>query len=215
MACKKFCNDYFVYDDGSVYSTKKGRLRLMHLNTDGKGYKYIMVAYKPMHSIMMKVHRLVALSFIPNPDNKPQVNHKDGNKANNRVDNLEWITNKDNAIHATKFGRKNFVINQKIADAIRADYNNGLTHQHELAAKYGIGFAVVNTVIHNKSWATTDPELLCKVVRTNRKCAVYTVEQADVIRTLFKQGVSVADLVKSYGVSPAHIRRILQNKCLC
>ena len=50
------------------------------------------------------IHRLVAQAFIPNPENKPQINHIDGNPLNNHISNLEWVTNQENAIHASKNG---------------------------------------------------------------------------------------------------------------
>lgn len=52
------------------------------------------------------VHRLVAKAFIPNPLNKGSVNHKDGNRTNNNVDNLEWVTARENVIHSFKFGTR-------------------------------------------------------------------------------------------------------------
>ena len=52
----------------------------------------------------IRTHRLVAIHFIPNPDNKPEVNHKDGNKFNNRADNLEWVTSSENQLHAYRTG---------------------------------------------------------------------------------------------------------------
>lgn len=69
-------------------SDKDGYLSVT-FNVDGKAKTF-------------KVHRLVAQAFIPNPNDKPQVNHKDGNKKNNNVDNLEWVTGKENIQHAYK-----------------------------------------------------------------------------------------------------------------
>lgn len=62
---------------------------------------YISISYRGKHYLL---HRIIATTFIPNPKNKPQVNHKDGNKLNNSVNNLEWVTNKENAAHARKHG---------------------------------------------------------------------------------------------------------------
>lgn len=67
---------------------------------DSRKY-YLMVTMKNKNYL---IHRLVAQAFIPNPDNLPEVNHKDGNKANNCVDNLEWCTSKQNKEHAYKTG---------------------------------------------------------------------------------------------------------------
>ena len=68
-----------------------------------KGYPVVRISYKNKKS-SAKIHRMVALAFIPNPMDLPQVNHKDGNKLNNHVDNLEWIDNLSNMRHAVANG---------------------------------------------------------------------------------------------------------------
>lgn len=65
---------------------------------DMKGYQNVVLC-KNGNSYNKIIHRLVAQAFIPNPNNLPEVNHKDGNKANNHVDNLEWITHRENVSH--------------------------------------------------------------------------------------------------------------------
>ncbi len=69
--------------------------------SDGFGYLHCDLS-NPRKTV--KVHRLVAEAFIPNPDNKPTVNHIDGDKTNNRVDNLEWNTVHENNLHANMMG---------------------------------------------------------------------------------------------------------------
>lgn len=71
---------------------------------DGKGYFKVALSTQEGTRLSRRVHRLVALAFIPNPENKPQVNHVDADKSKNRVDNLEWATNQENHDHKMAHG---------------------------------------------------------------------------------------------------------------
>jgi len=102
---------YEVSDDGRVRYAETQRVRTLHIS--GRGYLYIsMIAGPPAERVIgvrsrpltRKVHRLVALAFIPNPKNKPEVNHRDLNKLNNRVENLEWVTHAENCAHMERAG---------------------------------------------------------------------------------------------------------------
>lgn len=88
---------YYISDNGEVYSTFTKRL--LKPQTDHKGYQYIEIGRKKF-----KIHRLVGKYFIPNPNNLPQINHIDLNKANNNKNNLEWVTNRENYEYALKMG---------------------------------------------------------------------------------------------------------------
>ncbi|WP_273854046.1 NUMOD4 domain-containing protein [Guptibacillus spartinae] len=88
--------NYVVNTDGDVLSKKTGKLLKHQINT--RGYKFVRLRNdgKPK---MLLVHRLVAITFIPNPDNKPVVNHIDSNRENPQKTNLEWVTHKENSEH--------------------------------------------------------------------------------------------------------------------
>ena len=95
---------YLVSDEGFVIGVKsKKKLRV---SPTYNGYHRVKL-YRNAQGKTMMVHRIVASAFIPNPENKDQVNHKDGNKANNALTNLEWVTQEENQKHAYLNGLSN------------------------------------------------------------------------------------------------------------
>lgn len=104
------------------------------------------------------IHRLVAITFIKNSDNKPYVNHKDGNKFNNRVDNLEWTTPSENKIHAVKNGFTYSPRGEKHWASKLSEWQvisirrNAYKPQKELAKEFNVSFQTISDIINRKKW---------------------------------------------------------------
>ena len=112
---------------------------------------------------MLKIHRLVATAFIDNPDGLQQVNHKDGNKKKNVVDNLEWVTESQNSQHAFNNGLRNapygeqngqHKLTQNDVNEIKESYIKGslMFGGKALAKKYGVTPATISRIVNNKRW---------------------------------------------------------------
>lgn len=98
---KGYENIYWIDTQGNIYNARK-QLKTYFTNT---GYECIKLVKDGVRK-SPTIHRLVALQFIPNPDNKAEVNHIDGDKSNNHVSNLEWSTSSENKKHALQTGLK-------------------------------------------------------------------------------------------------------------
>lgn len=98
MASKIIYKNYELDSSGTVYSNKTNRQ--LKFNTSHSGYKSINICGKRVY-----IHRVVAETFIPNPENKSQVNHINGIKTDNRIENLEWMSASENIKDSYKRGR--------------------------------------------------------------------------------------------------------------
>lgn len=96
---KGYENIYFVSSKGDVMSLAKGKPMCLKQSLNKNGYKYV-VLYKEGRWKGKPVHRIVAEEFLDNPEGKACVNHKDYNRKNNNIENLEWCTHKENVCHS-------------------------------------------------------------------------------------------------------------------
>lgn len=110
----------------------------------------------------VSVHSLVAVAFLPNPDNKPQVNHKNSRRWDNRVENLEWCTAQENIQHAANKGRLACTkgsnngaatITESAVFEIREKYATRNYYFKELAEEYGQTFQNISLIVRGKIWS--------------------------------------------------------------
>ena len=146
---------YFASPNGNIYN-RHGDLMIGAI--DPCGYRHTILNRKNRN-----VHRVIAETFIPNPNNLPCVNHKDGNKLNNSIDNLEWCTYSENTIHAYQTGleQKNCGENHHSHKLTKEDVEyikqKYIKRDSEfgavaLANKFGVDRTTIHDIIRGKTW---------------------------------------------------------------
>lgn len=142
-------NDYTITPGGEVINNKWNRK--VKPQPNGKGYLRFSVGGK-----LVFVHRIVAQLYVPNPENKPQVNHKDGNKLNNCADNLEWVNNQENRNHAIISNLHIHGEKCPWSKLTQNDINYIRTHADmkrvDLARKFGVSRSHISAIINHKEW---------------------------------------------------------------
>jgi hypothetical protein len=150
---------YKVSNLGNVISCKNGKERLLKIWKNELGYSMINFIQNGKKK-NLRVHRLVAEAFLPRVEHKNEVNHIDGNKDNNNVKNLQWVTRKENMRHAFDNGLKVMPsrekhpmskLKEKDIKKIRQLYNQG-KKQIELSKIYNVTQANISAIVTNKTW---------------------------------------------------------------
>lgn len=164
--------DYYVTETGDVYSHKGLTPRKMKLKTRDDGYTEVTLR-KDKQPVSIMVHRLVAIAYLDNPDNKPCVNHKDGVKSNNHASNLEWCTHKENTGHAFETGLitrigENSDFCTTTEDQVRLCcelLQNTALYVTEIANLVGVGKDVVSKIKRKESWTHISKEYVLPSTR--------------------------------------------------
>ena len=138
---------YEISSIGNVRNRKTKKV-LKPNNTDG--YNQVGL-YKNGKKKYYMIHRLVGFAFIPNPDGKPLVNHKDSNRKNNVLTNLEWVTHQENSDHANEKGRTKYrYLSQQEVDEIRRLQKEERKLYRQLAKMFGVSETTIFHICERK-----------------------------------------------------------------
>lgn len=159
-------HEYRISTNGDIIASSRnvyyvdGRIRYYYEQVikprkDGKGYYFVTLHGHGIKPVQIRVHQLVARAFIPNPENKPCINHKNGNRLDNRVSNLEWCTYKENTqdgINRGSINKPGKKLTRTQVHLIRKEYRSGPLFQREIAEKYGVKQTQISRIVNFKNW---------------------------------------------------------------
>ena len=148
----KYYKHYSVSEKGIIINTKTNRQLKYDVNS--KGYYRITLDGK-----RFALHRLIALLYIPNPNNYPQINHIDGNKLNNHYTNLEWCTNDYNNNHAISLGLRKYTfingekhVNAKLTNQQVKEIKQSALSAKELSEQYNVAKITIYKIKDGSMW---------------------------------------------------------------
>lgn len=198
---------YSIDEYGNVFNIKRNKPKLANIS---KSTGYLKTALSDCGRIVSThlIHRLVAINFIPNPHNKREVNHKDGNKQNNHVSNLEWATPSENINHAFANGLMKVAKGENCYAALLTNnlvleiFNSTLSNK-ELSNKYKVDICVIYQIKNGQNWSSVTGKKY--KAKTSRK-------PKELLLKIFSEVGTNSEVGKKYHIPTKEVWRIRNSK---
>lgn len=201
-------NNYSINKKGDVYSYYTNKILEQRNNKKGYPTIYLTINGKGISKV---VHRLVAQTFIPNPNNLPQVNHIDGNKENNSVENLEWCTNEYNMRHSWELGLRKPLKGNEIGTSKLLEHEvigiyESEDNSYKLSEKYNVSTSLINLIRSDKVWShVTKSKTKGIQPLNNLRNNKFSLEE---VCDIYEKDGKNKDIAKEYSVSESTIKSI-------
>ena len=209
--------DYYITKKGKIFSTLTNKE--LKYDKSCRGYCKVKLMDRRLGKfISLQVHRLVALQFIKNPNNLPEINHKDGNKSNNSIYNLEWCTAEYNKRHAVETGlykieedspRAKLTKEQVIQ--IYKDWETCKT-KTVLARKYNVSDALIGEIVRGVRWSKTYKEYYGKEssYKKPKRKKLKLTDIKTILKLYYVDKLSNVEIENATGVTNGYVSKIVR-----
>ena len=209
--------DYYITKSGKIFSTLTNKE--LKFDKSCHGYCKVKLMDRRLGKfINLQVHRIVAIQFIPNPYNLPEVNHKDGNKSNNSIYNLEWCTAEYNRRHAKEANLYKVEEDSPRAKLTKQQviqiYKDWETCKNKstLAKKYNVSDALIGEIVRGVRWSSTYTEYYGKpseYKKPKRKKLNISIIK-DILKYYYVYKKSILEIERITGVTNGYISKIVR-----
>lgn len=210
--------DYYITKSGKIFSSLTNKELKYNRSQTGHYCKVRLMDRRLGRFINLSVHRLVAIQFLPNPRNLPQVNHKDGNHANNSVYNLEWCTAEYNRRHALE--NRLYKIEEDSPSAkltkeqvinIYKDWET-CKHKTTLAKKYNVSDSLIGEIVRGVRWSRTYEEYygVKSTYKKPKRKKLYREDIKTILKLYYIDKKNNTQIEKLTGVTNGYISKIVR-----
>lgn len=211
----KLIPGFEYYECSTLGRVKRTNGNILKPSLKKSGYYYVTLSFGIPYKKCLRVHRLIALTFIPNENNKPTVNHINGIKTDNRTTNLEWATNKEQTKHAIEnklmfiSGEESSVSRLKDSDILPICklYEEGES-KTSISEKFDVSRHTIKLIVNNKAWKHIKRDRVFQKKKKMRKGKKVTPEIIKTIKDLLSNNTPIKEIAEKYNITIGFVYNI-------